>query len=305
MKCPGFGRSPLRNSLHLHDKSGQKARFAKDVPMPTDSLPPPLPPTRIFDCGAARPVVALHCSLAHGGAWSGLASLMRRITIYAPDQPEHGKGSLWDRSQPLHDQAVQESIAVAEYVGQGAAVDLFGHSFGATLALRIALDRPDLVRSLTLMEPVLFAAAGAAMDPAYAPFRARHLDFAALIAAGKPETALRMFHGDWGTGDGLDDLPTRTRAYMQDRIGLIAAQNPTLLEDQAQLLRPGGLEAVQVPVLFVEGAQSPPIVAAVHAALIARLPRSQRLVVPGAGHMVTITHAGAVAPTLQRHLDAA
>ena len=276
--------------------------------MPPDSLPPILPPilppTRVFDCGGARPVVALHCSLAHGGAWSGLASLMRRITIHAPDQPEHGKGSLWDRRHPLHDQAVQESIAVAQHVGQGAAIDFFGHSFGGTLALRIALERPDLVRSLTLVEPVLFAAAGAAKDPAYAPFRARHLGFSALIEANQPEAALRMFHGDWGTGDGLDDLPSRTRSYMLDRIGLIAAQNPTLLDDQARLLRHGGLEAVQVPVLFVEGAQSPAIVAAVHAALIARLPRSQRLVVPGAGHMVTITHAGAVAPTLQRHLDA-
>lgn len=271
--------------------------------MPVDTLPAPLPPTRIFDCGGPRPVLALHCSLAHGGAWSGLASLLRRLTLFAPDQPEHGKGSVWIKSRPLHDQALDESIAVAEFVGEGAAIDLIGHSFGGTLALRMALERPDLVRSLTLVEPVIFAAAGAAGDPAFAPFRARHLEFAALILAGRAEDALRMFHGDWGTGDTLEDLPTRTRAYMQDRIALIEAQNPTLLDDQAGLLRPGGLETIPVPVLLVEGGNSPPIVAAVHGALEARLGRTRRLVVPGAGHMVTITHAGAVAPTLQRHLD--
>lgn len=273
--------------------------------MTQDGLPPHLPPTRIFDCGGPRPVVALHCSLAHGGAWAGLASLMRRVTVFAPDQPEHGKGSIWDRSRPLHDQAMAESVAVTQHVGQGAAVDLLGHSFGGALALRIALERPDLVRSLTLVEPVLFAAAGAAGDPAFAPFRARHLQFADLIAAGQAEDALRMFHGDWGTGDTLEDLQPRTRTYMLDRIPLIAAQNPTLLDDQAGMLRAGGLEALNVPVLFVEGGASPPIVAAVHSALIARIGHCQRLVVPGAGHMVTITHAGAVAPTLQRHLDAA
>lgn len=196
-------------------------------------------------------------------------------------------------------------VLVIEHAGQGAAVDLFGHSFGGTLALRIAVERPDLVRSLTLVEPVLFAAAGAVQDPAHAPFRARHLAFAALIDAGKFDAALQMFHGDWGTGDGLDDIPTRTRTYMTERIHLIARQNPTLLDDQARILRPGGLESVRVPVLFVEGGGSPPIVAAVNSALMSRMPHSRRLVVPGAGHMVTITHAGAVAPTLQRHLDAA
>lgn len=271
--------------------------------MTADSLPPHLPPTRIFDCGGPRPVLALHCSLAHGGAWGGLASLLRRLTLFAPDQPGHGKGSVWDQARPLHDQAFDESVAVAEYIGQGAAIDLFGHSFGGTLALRIALERPDLVRSLTLVEPVIFAAAGAAGDPAFAPFRARHLEFAALIRAGRTEDALRMFHGDWGTGDTLDEVPTRTRTYMQERIALIEAQNPTLLDDQAGLLRAGGLEGICVPVLLVEGAVSPPIVAAVHGALAARLPQTRRLIVPGAGHMVTITHAGAVAPTTQRHLE--
>ena len=273
--------------------------------MPQDSLPPHLPPTRIFDCGGPRPVVALHCSLAHGGAWAGIASLMRRITIFAPDQPEHGKGSTWDRARPLHDQANEESLAVAEEVGQGGKVDLFGHSFGGTLALRIALERRDLVRSLTLVEPVLFAAAGAAGDPIHAPFRARHLAFATLIAAGHLEEALAMFHGDWGAGETMDQTPPRLRSYMLERIHLIALQNPTLLDDQAQILRPDGLESIAVPVLFVEGGSSPPIVGAVHSALIARMPAAQRLIVPGAGHMVTITHAGAVAPTLQRHLDAA
>ena len=272
--------------------------------MSADSLPPPLAATRIFDCGGPRPVLALHCSLAHGGAWSGLASLLRRLTLFAPDQPEHGSGSVWDQSRPLHDQAFAESVGVAEHIGQGAAIDLLGHSFGGTLALRIALERPDLVRSLTLVEPVIFAAAGAAGDPAFARFRARHLEFAAMIRADRREDALRMFHGDWGTGDTLDDIPTRTRTYMLERIHLIERQNPTLLDDQAGLLRPGGLEAVSVPVLLVEGGISPPIVGAVHRALVARLPNTRHLIVPGAGHMVTITHAGAVAPTLQRHLEA-
>lgn len=55
----------------------------------------------------------------------------------------------------------------------GAPVDVIGHSFGATVALRLALERPELVRSLVLVEPVLFAAAKAAEDPRFAAFAAR------------------------------------------------------------------------------------------------------------------------------------
>ena len=39
-------------------------------------------------------------------------------------------------------------------------IDVIGHSFGATVALRLAVEQPEKVRSLTLIEPVFFAVAG-------------------------------------------------------------------------------------------------------------------------------------------------
>jgi pimeloyl-ACP methyl ester carboxylesterase len=263
-----------------------------------------LPPLRAWSRGGARPVLALHCSLAHSGAWSGLAEGLSGVTITATDQVGHGRAEAWDGVSSLHDQVTAESVAMAEHLGQGAAIDLFGHSFGGTVALRIAQERPDLVRSLTLVEPVIFAAAGVARDPAYAPFRAGHLGFADLVRAGRRDEAAALFHSHWGTEGRFADLPDRTRAYMLDRIHLIVAQNPVLLDDAAGLLRAGGLEGIAVPVLLIEGGASPAIIGAVHGALAARLPRARRLSVAGAGHMVSITHAAAIAPAVQAHLDA-
>lgn len=270
--------------------------------MPEDRLTAQLTPWRVWHRGDARPVLALHCSLAHSGAWSGLVERISGVTVTALDLPGHGKAADWDGREVYHDLATRTAADLAGILGNGGPVDLFGHSYGATVALRIALARPDLVRSLVLVEPVLFAAAR--LDPGYAAFEVAHRAVAALLAEGRREAAAEMFHAQWGTGKAFHDLPERQRNYVLKRIPLIAAQNPALIDDTAGMLRPGGLEAIRGPVLMVEGSISPPIIAAVQRALCARLPRATRLIVPGAGHMVPVTHPGLVARAVQMHLDA-
>ena len=271
--------------------------------MPEDLHHIALPPHRTWHRGGDRPVLALHCSLAHAGAWSALAAGLEGVTITAIDAPGHGRAADWQPGTDMHSLATAQSIAMAESLGQGGPIDLMGHSFGSTVALRIAVERPDLVRSLTLVEPVIFAAGIAVDAAAYERFRADHLGFAERVEAGDLEGAAALFHSHWGSGDQLSDLPERTRAYMVDRIHLIVAQNPTLLDDAAGILRPGGLEALDVPVLLIEGADSPAIIDAVHRALVLRLPQATRLVMPAAGHMVAITHAAAISASVQANLD--
>ena len=271
--------------------------------MPEDLQPIHLPPFRVWNRGSDRPLLALHCSLAHSGAWTGLAERLAGLTITATDQLGHGRAPDWDGITDLHGEITRSSIAMADALGDGAPIDLMGHSFGGTVALRIALERPDLVRSLTLVEPVIFAAAKSAGAAAYGPFRADHLAFADLVRSDLRQEAAAMFHGVWGTGDKLAELPLKTQTYMVDRIHFIVAQNPVLLDDAAGLLRYMGLESLGIPVLLIDGALSPPIINAVQTELMRRLPMARRLTVPGAGHMVSITHAAQVAPAVQAHLN--
>jgi lipase len=260
-------------------------------------------PTRVWNRGGDRPVLALHCSLAHAGAWSGLAERLTGLSITGFDQIGHGRAADWDGAADLHGLTTRQAIDLAEDLGQGEAIDLFGHSFGGTVALRVAMERPDLVRSLTLVEPVIFAAARSAGHPAYAPFRAEHMAFAEVLRTGRRVEAAEMFHAAWGTGEALANLPERPRQYIIDRIHLIVAQNPVLLDDAAGLLTYQGLESIGVPVLLIEGADSPPIIDAVQTELDRRICQSTRLIVPGAGHMVAITHPDAIAGRVQAHLD--
>lgn len=272
--------------------------------MPDDMLIADRAPTRVWGQGNARRVLALHCSLAHAGAWSALAKALPELEITAFDQPGHGRAAPWNGTDDLHDLTTGLALALAQDLAQSGPIDLFGHSFGGTVALRIALERPDLVRSLVLVEPVIFAAARVAGHPAYAPFAAGHLDLARLIAAGRQGEAAERFHAAWGGDATLADLSAPQRDYIIDRMHIIAGQNAALLDDSAALLAPLRLESLDRPVLLVEGAASPPVIDAVMTELARRLPRSERLKVPGAGHMVSITHPSPVAEAIRSHLAA-
>lgn len=257
-----------------------------------------VPPHRAWGPSDARPVLALHCSLSHAGEWSALAARLPGMRLVAADQPGHGHQPDWDGQSDLHAQAVAEAAALVGALG--APVDVIGHSFGASVALRLALERPDLVRRLVLVEPVLFAAA--AGSPAFLDFVARNDQLPRLIAAGRAEEAAAAFYADWGAGVRFDGLPAALRAYMVARIAIIPAQNGVLVEDAAGLLSPGRLEALHSPVLLVEGADSAPVVAAIQAGLARRLPDARRVVMPGARHMLPVTHAAELAPLVAAHL---
>lgn len=251
-------------------------------------------PHRVWHADATRTVVMLHCSLAHAGAWSNLADQLPDRQLIAPDQAGHGRQPMWDGVQDLHGQTCQDALELAPE-----RFDLVGHSFGATVALRIALRHPGRVRSLTLIEPPLFAAARQAGDPRFALYHARHRAMDGLVHGGQRQAALEQFHGDWGNGAALADLPLRVVDYMRERIHLITAQSAVLMEDAAGLLAPGGLEKLTMPVMLMEGAMSPDIVGAIHDALAARMPAARRVAVVGAGHMLPITHPAEVARALR------
>lgn len=240
----------------------------------------------------ARKVLALHCSLAHGGVWGGLE--LPDVAVIAPDLLGHGALPLWDGAGDYHADCTRAVIALARDEGP---MDVIGHSSGAMVALRMALEVPDLVRSLVLIEPVLFAAARAAGAAAFGVHEAAFAPFDAALAAGDMAGATAFFHRYW-SGTDFATLPAGLRAYMTARINLIPAQLDVMMNDAAGLLGHMRLESLGVPVLLMEGATSPPVMAAIQGELARRLPQVSRVVVDGAGHMAPMTHRAQVSVTI-------
>lgn len=245
----------------------------------------------------ARPALALHCMLASGSYWGPIAArLGGRIDLRGFDMPGHGRSPAWDPVAGEPDFHSTVTRFAASLIDRP--VDLIGHSLGATVALRIAVAAPEAVRSLTLIEPVLFAAAPDAVQAA------RDAELAAQLADGNTAQAVRSFMAAWGA-QGYDDLTPAMQEQMRARIGIVAENAATLTEDRARLLRPGGLEAIDAPVLLISGTQSPAVIHSIAEALAGRLADVGRATVPGAGHMLPITHPDEVAGLIAVNLDRA
>ncbi|MGP1357584.1 alpha/beta fold hydrolase [Roseicyclus sp.] len=246
---------------------------------------------RTWGEAGAPEVLLLHCTLAHGGAWKGVARrLADRFHLVAPDMVGHGEGPSGDPARDYHDQATEHALGFLPEEG----AHLVGHSFAATVALRLAIEAPGRVRSLVLIEPVLFAAAPD--GPAKSANAEKLGRMGMKVAAGDTRGAARIFLSVWGAGEDFDELPEAQAARMASQMWIIGAQRAALHDDAARLLP--RLGQVACPVLLMEGSTSPPVIGQILDMLEAGLPQAERAVIDGAGHMAPVTHPDAVAGAL-------
>ncbi len=249
---------------------------------------------RHFPGDAARPGIALHCMMGTGSYWGPIGRLMEgRLDLRAPDMLSHGRSPKWAPSEL--DYHTQMTRGVAAMIDRP--LDLIGHSLGATLALRIAVGAPEAIRSLTLIEPVLFAACP---DPEQSALFER---MGTALANGDRIAATADFLQIWGLKDDKGAAPPLDSFVQQ--IEIVAETNDALVHDRFNMLREGGLEAIDAPVMIIRGGDSPAVIEGIANALADRLPDVGVATVPDAGHMLPITHPRQVAELIAINLDRA
>ncbi|MFW8594498.1 alpha/beta fold hydrolase [Cribrihabitans neustonicus] len=250
---------------------------------------------RSFGTGP-RQVLAVHCSLAHSGAWRSLAAEMEgEITLTGFDLLSHGRSPDWDGAGNYQTLNVEAGLGMVDEP-----VDLVGHSFGATVALRMAQARPELVKSLTLIEPVLFAVARADQPEMLAAMEEESLPIDAAWEEGNIELATRLFNRMWGPGEPRwPDLPEQLRAAMMRAMPVIPASYRTLYHDETGTLAPEALSRVTMPALVLAGDASPKVMPEIARGIARRLPNARAEIVAGAGHMLPVTHPQETAALLR------
>ena len=106
--------------------------------------------THYLDQGHGAPVVVLHGGLESARDWQFLAdALSEHHRVLRPERRGHG-GTADVDGDYTYELMADETVAFIE-IAVGEPSHLIGYSDGATTAMFVALDRPDLVQSLTLI----------------------------------------------------------------------------------------------------------------------------------------------------------
>jgi pimeloyl-ACP methyl ester carboxylesterase len=196
-----------------------------------------------------------------------------------------------------------DAAGLLGHLGLGRA-HVVGHSTGANIALQLALDRPELVQTLALLEPWLTASPSA---PAFFEQAGPHM---AAYASGEKETAMAGFISlasglEWETSRAVIDdyVPGSVAQAIRDADTFCGVDLPAL---SAWRFGSEDAAAVSQPVLSVLGAETGLLFVEGAGLLRSWLPNVEELTVEDAGHLLQIQRPQPVARGLAeffgRHL---
>jgi len=176
-------------------------------------------------------------------------------------------------------------------------VHLVGHSYGGFIAAYTATTRPELLRTLTLIEPaistmilknrkslaqffsLLLTSPSTAISAA--KFQRSSLDPSLnAFRRGDYDTALRLnVNGIMNRKNALDSLPDQIRGMMKDNektVGELISEPPAFGKDEAM--------KVNVPTLLMHGSDSPKVLHTIVERLAKIIRKSRKAVIQGSAH---------------------
>ena len=238
--------------------------------------------------GHGDPTVFVHGSLVDRSTWARVEpGLAQSLTVLSYDRRGHGESTGPLRVRPVRDDA-------HDLAGLLETLDLFpvhviAHSYGGAVALRVAIDRPEMVRSLTMHEPPSIGLLEA--DPATAPEAERLLAGTQLVQemvrqGGREDAAREIVNAFSVEAGAWDRLAESTRATL---IGHLDRWSEEVSDPEATHPDPAELAELLVPVMLTTGERSPPFLHRTSARLAECLRNVTVRDLPGAGHVPHLT----------------
>jgi pimeloyl-ACP methyl ester carboxylesterase len=239
--------------------------------------------------GTGPNLILVHGSWGDADNWKPVAPLLaKHCTVISYDRRGHSRSERPPTQGSAHED-VADLAALIEALGLAPAF-VCGSSYGALVTLRLAATRSELVRGIVVHEPP-----GVALlfdDPALRPLAEaagqRLAPVRALLEAGEYPAAAERFVDSVAFGPGeWARLPASVRQTF-------VRNAPTFLDElrdpEAFALDLDALAKYGKPALLTHGDQSPPMFAPILDRIAAVLPKAERHLYAGAGHVPHITH---------------
>jgi len=239
--------------------------------------------------GSGEPLILVHGSWGDHHNWrSVVPALSNTLRVATYDRRGHSQSE-----RPPGPGSIQEDVAdLAALIEQlfGGPAHVVGNSWGAAIVLRLAANRPELIRSVVVHEPPLFGLLEGHPEaqPVLAALQNRIAAVVALLQAGDMAGGAQCFVETVAFGPGAwAQLPQSTR-------DTFIFNAPTWLDEiqdsGSTTIALDSLAAFSGPALLSLGGQSPPFFGMVAERLAPALPHVARHTFPQAGHVPHMSH---------------
>jgi pimeloyl-ACP methyl ester carboxylesterase len=245
-------------------------------------------------------VVCLHSSTRSPLQWNPLIERLRgRYRVIAPALHGHKSGvplpSEWMLTLDDEARLVEEVID-----GSAGAVHLVGHSYGAAVALKVALRNSSRLLSLTLFEPTLPHLLRERLTDHGAYVEFAYLRVALQSALRSSERLAQLVVDYWSGRGAWSNLSTEERERFIRGLPTLNANFDALFGQRTPLAE---YARIGVPTLLLVGANTPFPSERITSLLGATLPRATVRPLAGVGHMGPVSHARKVNHVIQAYLD--
>lgn len=231
--------------------------------------------------GSGPLLLLIHGSLCDYRYWRWqLPALGQGYTVVAPSLPGYWPDAL-DREDPSFSIArhTDAMLAFIRHIGDGRPVHVLGHSRGAHVAMNIALQAPELTRSLTLADPG-FRFEGDAESATI------HTEAVALLARGEAEQALSLFVDTVNAPGTWRQMVGWFKEMIRDNAWTLLSQ----VREPNTAVDPSRLADVATRTLLIGGSDSPARFRSRIAALEQVLPNAVRMAIPLASHGMNLAN---------------
>jgi pimeloyl-ACP methyl ester carboxylesterase len=246
-------------------------------------------------------VVLIHGSASSWRQWNRLAGELTGFHPIPLNLWGHGNQGGWHGAGPLD--LAEEADAICQACPDRARFHLVGHSYGGAVAVKFALNHPERLLSLTLIEPSCFhilKSAEASEAPLLDEIRAVARSLYHGVICGDYAGGMQRFIDYWNGPGSWRNLTEDGKAQYAHLALHVAHHVWSLLEETTPLAAYAELD---LPTLILCGTRSPAPSRAVTRLLARTLPHARHRTIANAGPMSPITHPAAVNPLILEHLS--